>query len=243
MFSTFGLEFPWIGLGAAVVLVIVLFATDVLRGTITTSRWRDPAWLGWLAVAVYLLHNFEEYGTAADGVHNSFPESLCRVLGQETYPACVIPPDFYIYVNIALVWVFAPLAALLARRYVMMGFAFWGLILANAFVHIVGSISQGYNPGLVTAVVLFIPLSVWVGIVFVRHRHPKLGAGRLVIIVLVGGIAHALLVGSLLLFINGQVSVALLYTIQIFNAAFIFLVAGVALQASLRSGERPVIGD
>jgi len=37
-FETF---FPWIGLVAAVVLLALMFGTDVLRSDLSVSRWRD----------------------------------------------------------------------------------------------------------------------------------------------------------------------------------------------------------
>ena len=33
---------PWMGLGAAVVILILLFGTNLLRSTKTGSRWKDP---------------------------------------------------------------------------------------------------------------------------------------------------------------------------------------------------------
>ena len=52
----------WIGLLAAIVLLIALFCTNVFRNCRDVSRWRDPVWLAWLITVAYVLHNFEEYG-------------------------------------------------------------------------------------------------------------------------------------------------------------------------------------
>lgn len=100
MFSTFDLEFAWIGLGAAVVLTVVLLATDALRSDHALSRWKDPSCLGWLAVVMYLFHIFEEYGIAADGARHAFPDSLCTRLGLGTYPDRAIPTEFYLFVTV-----------------------------------------------------------------------------------------------------------------------------------------------
>ncbi|MFE7191398.1 hypothetical protein [Kitasatospora sp. NPDC057541] len=81
MFSTFDLELAWIGLGGAVVLTAVLLVTDELRGERVVSRWK-PSWLAWLAVAMHLVHIFDESGIAADGARHAFPDSLCTTLGQ-----------------------------------------------------------------------------------------------------------------------------------------------------------------
>ncbi|MFI6180457.1 HXXEE domain-containing protein [Nonomuraea sp. NPDC051191] len=116
--------------------------------------------MGWVAVVVYLFHNFEEYGIAADGAHHAFPDSLCTTLNQSAYPQCPIPTEFYLFVNIGLIWVVAVICALLARKYVMMGSAFYSIVIVNCFFHIVPAVVTGtYNPGLLAAVVMFLPAS------------------------------------------------------------------------------------
>ncbi|MDQ2699435.1 MAG: hypothetical protein M3Y46_11635, partial [Actinomycetota bacterium] len=79
MFTWFDLAWPWIGLGFATVLGILL-CTNVLRGDRSLPRWRDLRWLSFLAVAVYMVHNVEEYGIAANGVLHAFPDALCTAL-------------------------------------------------------------------------------------------------------------------------------------------------------------------
>jgi len=238
MFTTFELEWPWIGLGAAIVLGVLLFAGDALRGDRSGSRWRDPAWLGWLAVVVYLLHNFEEYGVAADGVRNAFPGTLCELLGLGDYPGCAIQPDFFVYVNLGMVWVVAPICALLARRRIVFGFVFYSIVVANLFVHVGGAIAmRDYNPGLLTAVVLFAPASVWAGIVFLQHRDPRLRLWRLLVIVALGAFANGMIPVTIALYIHGAVSAGALNALQVVNA-LLLLVVGSLLQASLRSVER-----
>ena len=59
-FDLLNVAWPWVGLGMAIVLLFVLFKTDVLRSN-EGSRWRDLVWLAWLAVPVYMIHQFEEY--------------------------------------------------------------------------------------------------------------------------------------------------------------------------------------
>ena len=235
MFTVFEIGWPWIGLGAGAVLAIMLFATDALRADRSVSRWRDPAWIGWMGAVVYLIHNFEEYGLAADGVANAFPDELCGILGLGAYPGCVIPTEFFAYVNLTLVWVVAPLCALLARRHVVFGFVFFSVVFVNVFVHVGGAVAKGgYNPGLVTALVLFLPASIWAGIVFVQHREPLLRVWRLVAIVVLGVVAHGVLLASIVLFVRGVIPAWGLDTLQVVNGLLVLLVGGL-LQLSLRS--------
>ena len=130
-------------------MLAILLMTDTFRGSTTVSRWRDPAWLAWLAVPLYWLHQFEEYSLPVIGLDYSIQEMICEKIGFPPYPDCPIPLAFYPVVNIALMWFGAPLAAYLFRRNVLIGLSFWGLLFANGLVHTAGGIAAGaYNTGL-----------------------------------------------------------------------------------------------
>lgn len=60
-YSYFFNIWPWIGFGAAVVVMIILFCTDFLRVEMQKCRWKDHYWLSWLFMVCYMLHNIEEY--------------------------------------------------------------------------------------------------------------------------------------------------------------------------------------
>lgn len=213
MFSWFDFAWPWIGMVFALALGILL-ATNVLRSDRTVPRWRDLRWLSFLAVLVYLVHNVEEYGISATGVAHAFPDSLCGVLGQPPYPECGIPPAFYLFVNLPLVWVAGPTAALLSRRFPLAGLTLWGVIGVNAVVHIVPAIAaREYDPGLVTAIVLFIPLTVMTAIAAFGPRGPyRRRAGA--VLIAAGVLMHAVLAGSALLFLRGAIPEWLLLALQ-----------------------------
>ena len=154
---------PFIGVGGALVMLAILLLTDTFRGSTAGSRFRDPMWLAWLAVPFYWLHQFEEYSLPVLGIDYSIQGMICEKIGFPPYPECPIPLAFYPVVNIALMWFGAPLAAYIFRRNVLIGLCFWGLLFANGLVHTMGFVTEGiYNTGLLTAVFLFVPFSVWV---------------------------------------------------------------------------------
>ena len=154
---------PFIGVGGAIVMVAILLMTDTFRDNTAVSRWRDPVWLGWLAVPLYWVHQFEEYSLPVIGLDYSIQEMICKKIGFPPYPDCPIPLAFYPVVNIALMWFGAPLAAHLCRRNILIGLSFWGLLLANGLLHTTGGVLAGaYNTGLWSSIVLFVPLSLWV---------------------------------------------------------------------------------
>jgi hypothetical protein len=190
--SKFDLGWPWMGLGAAVVLLILMFGTDTMRSRTTGSRWWDPVWLSWLVVPMYMLHQFGEYTLHYDLTSRTYSivESVCKAQGYAPYPDCPIPLSHFPLVNIALVWVAAPLAAWLCRRDPVVGLTYYGFLIANGLLHAVGTLAAGggmiSNPGAVTGILLFVPASVWMVYVCLKSGFMT---GKALAVSLAGGIA------------------------------------------------------
>ena len=158
------LAWPWVGAGGALVLLLMLFFTDSFRSDKSVSRWFDPVWLAWMMVVAYLLHVWEEYGLhIADGqfqLITSFHE-----MGVDAKFGG-IPNGFFPYVNIGLTWVALPIAALLCKRYPVIGLGGMGFLALNGLTHIGAGLALGQslseNAGVVTGVLVFIPLFCWI---------------------------------------------------------------------------------
>ena len=147
---------PWMGLGAAIVLIVLLFGTNALRSTEGGTRWKDPTWFAWLAAVAYMIHNVEEYGIDFTGATLAFPQMMEGLMG--AMPAW----PFFLCVNLALVWVMGPLAAHLSRRWPALCFGMVGIEALNCLTHIPGAIALGaVGGGFFTAVFLVLPLVVW----------------------------------------------------------------------------------
>lgn len=160
----FDIAWPFVGLGGAIVMVAIMLMTETFRGNTAISRWRDPVWLGWLAAPLYWLHQAEEYSLPILGFGSyAIQENVCKNMGYPAYPDCAIPLAFYPVVNIALMWVGAPLAAYLGRRNIAIGLSFWGLIFLNGLLHVVVTVvTRDYNAGMWTGLILMLSLSTWV---------------------------------------------------------------------------------
>ncbi|WP_299559463.1 HXXEE domain-containing protein [uncultured Mycolicibacterium sp.] len=211
-----------VGLGAAVVLGLLLFGTDVCRSRPAISRWRDPVWMAWAFVAAYLVHNFEEYGVDAEGRSFAFPAALCGLFGFHDPAECPVPTAFFAAVNVPLFWVALPLAALWSRRHPAVGMTGVGIVFVNAMSHIGEGIRHGYNPGLVTAVVIFLPLSIWAAAAFFGPgrllRRPVLG-----VIVATSVLLHAVLLGLVAGQVHGVVGGLLACLVQALVAPVMLL--------------------
>lgn len=170
-YSFFFSVWPWIGLGAAVVLLLFIFCTKHLRLYPDRCVWRDPSALAWMGAVAYMLHNIEEYGVDLYGHHQAFNTLMVQLMGSRISEAA------YLSCNLGLVWVVGPLTAIMVNRgYVRMaaGMALFELI--NGLSHIAQAINLGlYNPGLLTACVIFVPLCCWTLYVCYGKEHlPRL---------------------------------------------------------------------
>lgn len=216
----FDIMWPWIGLGIAVAILLLLFTTNILRYDLRINRWRDSVWLSWLAVPIYMLHQFEEYGVDLFGYRHAFPDALCSRLGLGNYPGCPIPHEFFLYVNIPLVWFFAVLTAIFSPKNPFVGLGLYSVIITNAMAHIVVAIAtQAYNPGLFSAIFIFLPSFFWLcNACFIKSRFRNAGIG---VLVATGISLHIILISSILMFANQKISGTLLDFIQLINASMI----------------------
>ena len=171
--SEYGLFYhvwPWIGLGAAIVLIILIFCTDMLRSDTRQSRWKDPVTLAWMSVVVYLLHNFEEFGLDLYGHQLGFTYFVNGLTGLHTTEGLSLG------CNLSLIWCVFPLTAWMVQRGhrgMAAGMACFALL--NGTGHIMQAIVFGmYNPGLLNSALLCWPLGIWtLYVCFGQEKQPK----------------------------------------------------------------------
>ena len=225
MFS-FTYVWPYMGTGAALLLALLL-TTDLMRSDRSVSRWHDIVWLAWGGTWIYLAHQFEEHGIDAEGGHYAFRGFMCATLGFADPTTCPVPFSFITSVNIAAVWLAGPAAALLGRRWPALALSFFSIPFVNAFGHLVpAAIAGAYNPGVLTSIVLFLPLSLWA--FHVALGRPDLG-WRAVIATVVAGVAlHVIMIGSLQAYVYGRIGVGLLDVIQFVNPVIAGLIVFLA---------------
>ena len=116
-------------------------------------RWhyRDPGLL-WLFVPAYVVHVGEEW-------FGGFPAWIGLVVGRPL-PASA----FFIINGVALVLLVTGIrAAIGAERYGWIAAALATIVLVNTVAHLAGAALTGsYSPGLISAVVLYVPLGLLV---------------------------------------------------------------------------------
>ena len=114
-----------------------------------------PALLAtFLCLPAYMIHQYEEHE------HDRFRIFVNQVLGGGRE---VLTPSAVFFINIVGVWAVLAVVLWLAA-FLNPGFGLIAayLLLVNSAAHVVGALAlHGYNPGVITSVILFLPLSVW----------------------------------------------------------------------------------
>jgi hypothetical protein len=136
--------------GGALAGVLLLVLAPVLIGA-----WPRALALTFLLLPVYMLHQYEEHDD----------DRFRRFVNNKIYGGVeALSPAAVFVINVPGVWGVIAVSLYLAR-YVAIGFALIAvyLVLVNGIVHMVGAAVFGgrYNPGLITAVVLFLPFSAY----------------------------------------------------------------------------------
>jgi len=173
------------------------------------------------------VHQFAEHGIDAEGHRYAFRGFLCASLGFADPKTCLVPYSFITSVNVAAVWLAGPAAALLGRRWPAIALSYFSIPFVNLFAHVGPSLAKGaYNPGEATAIVLFLPLSLWAfHVALARYR---LGWRAVGATVAAGIVLHAVLLGSLIAFLRGLIGSGVLDVIQYLNPAIAGLIVYLA---------------
>lgn len=149
------------------------------------TGWSPAFTAVFLLLPIYMLHQYEEHDD------DRFRLYVNRMVG---HGAEVLTPAAVFVINIGAVWVLDVVVIYLAWRVdIGLGLIAVYLMLVNAFVHIAGAIrSRSYNPGLVTAVVLFLPFGCYAWWRIEESAAPT--ASDHVIGLLIGIAVHAVIV-------------------------------------------------
>jgi hypothetical protein len=153
-------EWPYAGLLTAVFLLVLLpfFGAQGLALTLV-----------YLQLPLYMLHQFEEHD------RDRFRSFANQVIGKGRE---AFTPTAIFVINSAGVWGVDLLALYLA----CFVDSKWGLVaiylpVFNALTHIVVSVAlRRYNPGLWTAIFLFLPFGVWSAVVVSKASHASWAA-------------------------------------------------------------------
>ncbi|MEL6919890.1 MAG: HXXEE domain-containing protein [Pseudomonadota bacterium] len=186
----------WMKVGTfmAPFLVLVAFSFS------PSERFINARSISLALLVAYILHQFEEHWVDIYGRGYAFKPYLNAFLSDLLGHAQVqeLMSDASIFViNTSLVWLVGALAVWRESEHIFAAFCMAAIVVVNAISHIgAGLISGSYNPGLLTAILIFLPIGV--GAYVLLARSPSATAGLISASLIWGLAAHLIMIGGIL---------------------------------------------
>ena len=182
------MESHWMKVGAFLA-PLILFAAFLRRESSESPWLADLALMASVMLAAYLVHQVEEHWVDILGreypLYDTLNTLIANLLGDDRYGAMTRSAIFYI--NAGSVWTIGFSAILAAPKRVFPVVCLASLLLVNGVAHVLYAFgSFAYNAGLLTSVLLFVPLSV--AFLVTQSR-----AGAVSRIAIMAGIGYAVL--------------------------------------------------
>lgn len=154
----------WMKLGT-MMFPFLVFAALSFPSAEEDINFKGAKWIALALLGAYIIHQFEEHWIDVFGNVYAFQASVNEMLatatGDPVEAERPLTAEAIFVINTSLVWLVGFLAIWLAPAKIFPTLAMVGIVLVNGLVHILGGIAlSGYNPGLVTSVIVFLPISI-----------------------------------------------------------------------------------
>ena len=118
-----------------------------------------------LMLIAYIVHQYEEHWIDLLGNQYAFygyiNELILSLFNAQNTSVMPLSPESIFVINTSLVWLVGVIAIWRSPKHLFPALALAGITLVNAGSHIMaGIVKQAYNPGLLTAIVIFVPLAI-----------------------------------------------------------------------------------
>ena len=154
-----------------------------------------------LMLIAYIIHQYEEHWIDLFGNYYAFytfnNQFILGALGEAESTNWPLTRESIFIINSSLVWLVACISILRSPKHMYPYFCMAAIIVVNGLVHILaGGVNLQYNPGLLTSIILFVPLYIWI----VRKSYPSLSNKKFLLIagLVWAFLAHVIMVGGLL---------------------------------------------
>ncbi|MEO0715112.1 MAG: HXXEE domain-containing protein, partial [Pseudomonadota bacterium] len=151
-------------------------------------------------LVAYILHQFEEHWVDVYGHGFAFKpylnEFLSGLLGHAQVRDLMSDASVFV-INTSLVWLVGALAVWRGGGHIFAALCMAAIVVVNAISHIgAGLISGSYNPGLLTSVLVFLPVGI--GAYVLLARSPAATASLISASLIWGLVAHLIIIGGIL---------------------------------------------
>ncbi|MEM6265247.1 MAG: HXXEE domain-containing protein [Bacteroidota bacterium] len=192
----------WMKIGTYAIPFLLIGAFTLSPNRNLKALFQDTRFWGILMLIAYILHQFEEHWIDLLGNYYAFYQfNNAFILGNLGHPDSAVKPlspEAIYVINTSLVWLVGLLGIWRSPKHLFPTIAMASIIIVNGVVHILASLVKfQYNPGVLTSVVVFVPIYVW----FTKYLFRQSPNYKRQII---GGIiwaflAHVIMVGGLLM--------------------------------------------
>lgn len=190
----------WMKIGTYAVpfLLLQFFAS---RPQETSTGFSDTKLISLLLLVAYLMHQYEEHWIDLYGNYYSFftttNELFKNILAVDNDNILLLTKEAIFVINTSLVWLVGTIAIWRSPNHLFPTLAMAGLTFVNALTHMIGGlVTQSYNPGLLTAVIVFIPLTL--SYLTIILKTAKLAKIQIIVALVWAFLAHIIMVGGLL---------------------------------------------
>ena len=151
-----------IGIYAVPFIIFIFFSC---RTEQTDAIFSDTKLMSVVLLVAYIIHQFEEHWIDISGNQYAFYEYFntlfLSILGASDSSVILLTREAIFVINTSLVWLVGVIAIWRSPKHLFPVLAMNGIVLVNAISHIFpGILKQSYNPGLLTAIVIFLPLAI-----------------------------------------------------------------------------------
>lgn len=207
---------PYISTPIGVLILLYVFYLIIHNSQLPNYNEYLGKILGWILISTYMIHQFEEHGIDIKGEKYSFQKSFCKFFGYNNVNKCPGDEKFIFSVNVPGLYIAGIIAGLFNNTRPIAAGGFAAVLLINAFAHSFGSIRiKEYNPGLMTSLLLFIPISIYY--FYKMYQIKKLSKTDIGLCILIGILYHIVIILSFQLIKHNKISHTTLNLINILN--------------------------
>lgn len=154
----------WMKIGTYVA-PFLLFMFFSSRTEQTDSIFSDVKLMSVFMLIAYIIHQYEEHWIDVLGERYAFYSYvntlISDLLNAQNQEITLLTPAAIFVINTSLVWLVGIIAIWRSPGHLFPALAMSGIVVVNAVSHIIAGMAQGsYNPGLLTAIVVLLPLGI-----------------------------------------------------------------------------------
>ncbi|MGD1888582.1 MAG: HXXEE domain-containing protein [Cohaesibacteraceae bacterium] len=165
------------------------------------TNWTDARILSLGLLVAYIVHQFEEHWIDIYGQTFAFKPYLngflSNLMGQQAGTELISDASIFV-INTSLVWLVGALASWRGAQHIFAPLCMAAIVVTNGISHLgAAGLAGGYNPGLLTAVLVFLPLGIFAYIAL--SKSGAAWAGLVLASLLWGLLAHIIMIGGIVL--------------------------------------------